>query len=466
MVSREMDKVMDIRALAKAQRKRKGSWWAQLWVQVLIAVALGAILGIVYPNIATDMKPLGDGFIKAIRMIIGPIIFTIVVVGIAKMGDMKAVARIGWRALIYFEAVTAIALTLGLLAGNLWPTGAGINANPASLDIKAVAAFVTHSGTHTVSAFLLDIIPSTFVGAFTQGQILPILFISLLFGLGLCAMGERAKPVINILDGVMTGLFQVVKFIMYFAPLGAFGAIAFTIGKFGIGTLLGLGKLVLAVYAVNIFFVVVILGIFIKLSGLPFWKTLSFFKDEMLFVFFATSFEAMLPRCMQKLERLGCTEEAVGLIMPAGMTFNMDASAIYMSMSVLFIAQATNIHLGWEQQLTILGVMLFTSMGAGGVAGAGFVALAATLPAVPIIPIGGLALLLGVDRFMSQIRALVNLTSDVLGTLVIARWAGALDMEKARRVLAGLEEEAIVPATVSGEPGGGAGFAGSAVANS
>ena len=411
--------------------------YQRLYLQVLIAMAIGALLGWLYPDLATSLKPLSDGFIKAIRAIIQPIIFLTVVVGIATMGNLRQIARIGAKALIYFEVVSTLALLIGVAIGNLYHFGAGINADPASLNTKLVAGYVEHAKSLTIVDFLLGIVPDSFVGAFTHGDILPVLFLAVLFGLALCQVGERAKPLVNLLDIAVHGLFGVVRIIMYFAPLAALGAIAFTIGKYGLHTLLQLGQLVAGVYIVSILFVIIVLGGALRLAGFNLWRVLAYFKDEILFVFCATSAETMIPRSMAKLEKLGCPKEVVGLVIPAGFSFNMDGTAIYMTMAVLFIAQATNIDLSWTQQLTILFVMLFTSKGAAGVTGGGFIALAATMPAISALPIGGLALLVGIDRFMAEIRAATNLTSNIIATLVIARWSGTVDMAQASAELLG-----------------------------
>ena len=415
--------------------------YQRLYLQVLMAMAIGALLGWLYPDFATSLKPLSDGFIKAIRAIIQPIIFLTVVVGIATLGNLRQIARIGAKALIYFEAVSTLALLIGVAIGNLYHFGAGINADPASLNTKLVAGYVEHAKSLTIVDFLLGIVPDSFVGAFTRGDILPVLFLAVLFGLALCQLGERAKPLVNLLDIAVHGLFGVVRIIMYFAPLAALGAIAFTIGKYGLHTLLQLGQLVAGVYIVSILFVIIVLGGALRLAGFSLWRVLAYFKDEILFVFCATSAETMIPRSMAKLEKLGCPKEVVGLVIPAGFSFNMDGTAIYMTMAVLFIAQATNIDLSLTQQLTILFVMLFTSKGAAGVTGGGFIALAATMPAISALPIGGLALLVGIDRFMAEIRAATNLTSNIIATLVVARWSGTVDMAKAARALSGDEGE-------------------------
>jgi len=409
--------------------------FGKLYVQVIIGVVLGIALGYAEPALATAVKPLGDAFIKAIKVMVAPIVFTTVVVGIATMGDLRRVASVGIKALIYFEVVSTLALLIGMIVGNVWLFGSSMNIDAKTLDAGAVASYVNQAKSLSITDFLLNIIPTTFIDPFAKGEILQILFVAVLFGLALCQLGERAKPLVNLLDQAAKGLFGMVRVIMYAAPIGAFAAIAFTVGKFGITTLLDLGEFVLAVFAVCLGFVVVVFGVALRLCGFRLSRVVGYFKEEILFVFAATSSEAMMPRCMEKLERLGCSKEVVGLVMPAGFSFNMDGAAIYMAMAVLFIAHATNIDLSWSQQLVMLFVMLFTSKGVVGVTGGGFVALAATLPAVGILPIGGLTLLLGVDRFMSEIRAAANLTSNIVATLVVARWSGAVDLAQAMPML-------------------------------
>jgi aerobic C4-dicarboxylate transport protein len=411
--------------------------FGRLYIQVLIGVAIGIALGYADPQLAISLKPFGDAFIKAIKVMVAPIVFTTVVVGIAAMGDIRRVASVGLKAIIYFEIVSTLALLVGMAAGNFWPVGAGMNVDPNTLDAGAVASYVTQAKSLTITDFLLNIIPTTFVDPFVKGEVLQILFVAVLFGLALCQVGERARPLIAILDQVAKGLFAMVRVIMYFAPIGAGAAIAFTVGKFGVKTLLDLGEFVFAIFAVCLAFIVVVFGFVLRLCGFRLLRVLGYFKEEILFVFAATSSEAMMPRCMEKLEELGCSKEVVGLVMPAGFSFNMDAAAIYMAMAVLFIAHATNIDLSMSQQFVMLFVMLFTSKGVVGVTGGGFVALAATMPAVGILPIGGLTLLLGVDRFMSEIRAAGNLISNIVATLVVARWTGAVDLAQAKRMLGG-----------------------------
>ncbi len=399
----------------------------KLYVQVLIAIAIGILLGHFYPSLGVEMKPLSDGFITLIRAVVPPIIFVTVAIGIAKMGDMRRVGVVGVRAIIYFEVVSTLALLIGLAVGNQLQPGAGLHIDPAHLDEKAIAGYVTSAKSLTIVDFLMKMIPTNLVGAVAQGDILPVLVMAILFGFALCYMGERGERLVGVMDDFMHALFGVVRIIMYVAPLAAFGAMAFTIGKFGFGMLASLGWLLASVYLTSILFVLIVFGLIARLFELRVWKIIRYFKDELLIAFAATSGEAMMPRSMAKLERLGCSEETVGLVMPSGFSFNTDGTAIYMTTAVLFIAQATDINLTIGQQLMILFVMLFTSKGAAGVAGAGFVALAATLPTLGVLPVGGLALLLGVERFMSEIRAVTNLFSNIFATVVIARWMGEID---------------------------------------
>lgn len=407
----------------------------KLYVQVILAVALGALLGYLEPDFGIALQPFGDVFIKAIKIVVAPIIFVTIVAGIAKMGDMRRVALVGGKALIYFEIVSTLALIIGILVGNIWKIGLGINADAKTFDLKLVEPYAQNAKSLTVSDFLLNIVPSNFIEPFARGDILPVLFLALLSGLALTIAGEKSKPLLQLFDAVAALLFGMVRLIMYFAPLAALCAMAFTVGKYGFGALAELGQLVASVYLVSILFVVIVLGSLLKLAGFSIWRVLGYFKDEILFVFVATSAETMMPRSMEKLEKLGVSREAVGLVMPGSFAFNMDGTAIYMTMSVLFLARAFNVELSVSNQLMILFVMLFTSKGAAGVTGGGFVALAATLPVIHPIPVAGLALLLGVDRFMAEIRAATNLTSNIIATLVVGRWAGAVDMAAARREL-------------------------------
>jgi Na+/H+-dicarboxylate symporter len=409
----------------------KTPFYRKLYVQVLIAVAIGAVLGFAYPDLSGYFKPYGDAFVRAIKVVVAPIIFTTIVVGIAKMGDIRRVANVGVKALIYFEVASTLALIIGMVVGNVWKVGVGLNADPAAFDTKAVEGYAKIAKSVTLSDFFMSIIPTSFVEPFVKGDILPVLFIAILLGTALALAPSRGKPLVAFLDSASVALFGMVRIIMYFAPLAALCAMAFTVGKYGLRTLLDLGQLVASVYVVSVLFVVIVLGAFLRLSGLNIFRVLNYFKDEILFVFAATSAETMMPRSMQKLEKLGVSREVVGLVMPGGFSFNMDGTAIYMTMAVLFLAHAFNVELTIWHQLSVLFVMLFTSKGAAGVTGGGFIALAATLPVVDAVPVAGIALLLGVDRFMAEIRAATNLTSNIIATLVVGRWVGGMDMKTA-----------------------------------
>jgi Na+/H+-dicarboxylate symporter len=414
---------------------RRSRFYQKLYVQVIFAVVVGAMLGYFYPHLGIVLKPYGDAFVRAIRVVVAPIIFTTIVVGIAKMGDIKRVANVGIKALIYFEVASTIALIIGMIVGNVWKVGLGINAHPSAFDIKTVEGYAKTAQDLTITDFFLGIIPNSFAEAFVKADILPILFIAVLLGLALAMIRDKSKPLVSVLESLSEALFGMVRVIMYFAPIAAACAMAFTVGKYGLHTLLDLGELVVSVYIVSAIFVVVVFGGFLALCGFSIIQVLNYFKDEIIFVFAATSAETMMPKSMQKLEKLGISREVVGLVMPGGFSFNMDGTAIYMTMSVLFLTHAFNIDLTLTQQLTILFVMLFTSKGAAGVTGGGFIALAATLPAIDALPIAGLALLLGVDRFMAEIRAATNLTSNIVATIVVGKWVDAVDEHKAHSEL-------------------------------
>jgi aerobic C4-dicarboxylate transport protein len=418
-------------------RGTKKPLYTHLYFQVLTGIAIGVVLGYVWPSTGAAMRPLGDGFIRLIRMIIAPIIFGTVVVGIAKMGDMRNVGRIGLRALIYFEIVSTIALVIGLVIINIYKPGVGINADPSTLDVKAVAAYASTAEQLTTVQFLMNIIPATVVGAFASGEILQVLFFSVLFGLALLHFGEKGRGLVGIIDEVTHALFGVVAIIMRVAPIGAFGAMAFTIGQYGIGTLFSLGKLMAGFYATCLLFIFVVLGGIAAWTGFSILKFINYIKEELLIVLGTSSSESVLPRMMAKLENLGCSKSVVGLVIPTGYSFNLDGSSIYMTMAAIFIAQATNTPLTIGQQLGILGVLLLTSKGAAAVTGGAFVTLAATLSTIPTIPVAGLALIVGIDRFMSEARALTNLIGNGVGTVVIAKWDGALNTRRMNRILDG-----------------------------
>ena len=406
-----------------------------LYVQVLIAIVLGVILGYTEPAWGAAMKPLGDAFIKLIKMLIAPIIFTTVVSGIAGMGDLKKIGRVGLKALFYFEVVSTLALVIGLLVVNWIQPGVGINADVTTLDTKSVAQYTTAAQHSSTTDFLLHVIPDTFVGAFAQGEILQVLLISLLFGFALAGLGDHARPVVNLLHDVARAFFGIVSMVTKIAPVAAFGAMAFTIGKYGLGSLISLGQLMLCVYITCAFFVFIVLGAIARWHGFSVFRLLAYIKEELLIVLGTSSSETVLPRMIQRMEAVGCERSVVGIVLPAGYSFNLDGTSIYLTMAAIFVAQATNTPLTLTQQLTILGVLLLTSKGAAGVTGSGFITLAATLGAVSHIPIAGLALLIGVDRFMSEARALTNLCGNAVAMVVIAMWEGAFDRTKAGAIL-------------------------------
>jgi aerobic C4-dicarboxylate transport protein len=412
-----------------------GKWYQHLYVQVLSAIVLGVLLGHFYPSLGEAMKPLGDAFIKIIKMLIAPIIFFTVVHGIASMKDMKKVGRVGLKALIYFEVVTTLALVIGLLVINFWKPGVGMNIDLSAIDTKSIAAFTAKAKEQSTVHFLMDIIPSTVVGAFATGEILQVLFFALLFAFGLQALGERGESTLRLIDVVSHVFFRIVGIIMKLAPIGAFGAMAFTIGKYGVGTLVSLGNFMLSFYATCLLFIFLILGGIAALCGFSILKFIRYIKEELLIVLGTSSSESVLPRMIAKMENLGCETSVVGLVIPTGYSFNLDGTCIYLTMAAIFLAQATNTELTFWQQLGIIGILLLTSKGAAGVTGSGFIVLAATLASVGTIPVASIALILGIDRFMSEARALTNLIGNGLATVVVARWEGALDEARLRRVL-------------------------------
>ena len=410
-------------------------FYTHLYAQVLTAIVIGVLLGHFYPQLGEQMKPLGDGFVKMIKMLIAPIIFCTVVHGIASMEDMKKVGRVGLKALIYFEVLTTLALILGLIVVNLLQPGAGMNVDPRALDTRSIQIYTTKAGQQSTVEFLMHIIPNTVVGAFAEGEILQVLFFAILFAFGMFMLGERGRPVINLIGTISHGLFNVVGIIMKVAPIGAFGAMAFTIGKYGVGTLLSLGKLMLAFYATCLIFVFFVLGGIAWLTGFSIWKFIKYIKEELLIVLGTSSSESVLPRMIAKLENLGCKESVVGLVIPTGYSFNLDGTCIYLTMAAIFLAQATNTDLTLLQQLGIIGVLLLTSKGAAGVTGSGFIVLAATLASVGSIPVASIALILGVDRFMSEARALTNLVGNGVATVVVSKWENALDEQRLHQQL-------------------------------
>ncbi len=406
-----------------------------LYLQVLTAIILGILLGNFYPEIAVSMKPLGDGFIKLIKMLITPIIFCTIVSGIAGMQNMEKVGRVGLKTLLYFEVASTIALILGLLVVHILKPGVGMNIDIHTLDAQSLNIYTEAAKTHSIVDFFLNIIPSSVVDAFAKGDILQVLLFSLLFGFSLAAMKDTGADVMVVIHKISQILFGIVDTIMKLAPIGAFGAMAFTIGKYGISSLIPLFSLMGSFYLTCILFIVGVLGLVTKIIGFSIFKFIRYFKEELLIVLGTSSSESVLPSTMTKLEKLGCSKSIVGLVIPTGYSFNLDGTSIYLTMAALFIAQATNTQLTWTQEFTLLGVLLLTSKGAAGVTGSGFITLAATLSTVPSIPVEGLALILGIDRFMSEARALTNLIGNGVATIVAAKWENELNENKMHQIL-------------------------------
>jgi len=407
-----------------------------LYVQVLIAVAAGIALGIVAPTLGGRLRPLGDGFIKLVKMLFLPVIFTTVALGIARMESLKDLGRVGVRALVYFEAVSTFALLVGLAVVNLVGPGRGMNVDPATLDTRGLQGYVS-ARPPSVEDFVLNLIPSSVVDAFARNEILQVLLFSILLGVALARLGPRAEPLAAVLDSVRHALFVMVGLVMRLAPLAAFGAMAFTVGTYGFRSLLPLATLVASMYATCALFVLLVLGAVARLAGFRLWRLLRYLKDELALVLGTASSESVLPQLMRKLEDAGCSRAVVGLVVPSGLAFNPDGQCIYYTMAAVFVAQATNTPLGLADQLLVLGVLMVTSKGSAGVTGSGFITLAATLASLGTIPVSGMVLLLGVDRFMSEARALTNTIGNAVGTMAIARWVGALDPVRVQQVLAG-----------------------------
>jgi len=409
--------------------------YTSLYLQVIVAIVIGVLLGHFLPQTGEAMKPLGDGFIKLIKMIIAPIIFCTVVVGIAGMEDMKKVGKTGGYALLYFEIVSSIALIVGLTIVNIVQPGVGMNVDPATLDQKGIAAYTKPGQMASTTDFLLNVIPNTVIDAFAKGEILQVLLFAVLFGFALHKFGGRGTLVFDWIEKSSHVLFTIVGYIMRVAPIGAFGAMAFTIGKYGVGSLVQLGKLMGTFYLTCLIFVLVVLGLIARFHGFSILKFIRYIKEELLIVLGTSSSESVLPRMMAKLENLGVKKSTVGLVIPTGYSFNLDGTSIYLTMAAVFVAQATNTPMTLQQELTLLGVLLLTSKGAAGVTGSGFIVLAATLSAVGHVPVAGLALILGVDRFMSEARALTNLVGNGVATVVVGKWCGELDEARMKRVL-------------------------------
>lgn len=401
-----------------------------LYFQVLVAIVIGIIFGYLYPTLGTEMKPLGDAFIKLIKMIIGPIIFCTIVVGIAGMGDMKKVGRVGGKALLYFECVTTFSLFFGILLVEVLKPGQGMNIDPSTLDSSAVQMYAQSTPAHSVGQFFMNMIPNTVTDAFAKGDILQVLLFSIIFGWALSRLGEKGRPLLTMINYVSQTFFRIVDIIMLFAPVGTFGAMAFTIGAYGIESLGSLLKLLGTFYLACILFLICIICPIARWAGVNFWRYLTYFKDELLIVFGTASSESVLPRMMEKLEKLGCSKSIVGLVIPTGYSFNLDGTSIYLTIAAIFLAQATNTDLTFMQEATIIAVLLLTSKGASGVTGSGFIVLAATLTSMPSIPVGALALIFGVDRFMTQGRALTNLVGNGIATFVVAEWEKEIDYDK------------------------------------
>ncbi len=430
---------------AVAETPRRKKWTGQLYLQVLVAIVLGAALGHFYPTYGEALKPLGDAFIKLVKMIIAPVIFLTLVTGIAGMKELGSVGRVAGKAFAYFLFFSTLALIVGLIVANVIQPGAGMNVDVASLDAASIADYSHKAHETTITGFLMSIIPNTLVGAFTDGNILQILLVAILFGIAISLVGKPAQPVLDFLERLSIIVFRLVGILMRAAPLGAFGAIAFTIGKYGIGSLANLGALVATFYFTSALFVLVVLGTVGKLTGFSILKLIRYLKAELLLVLGTSSSEAALPNLIQKMEAAGCEKSVVGLVVPTGYSFNLDGTNIYMTLAALFIAQATNTDLTLGQEVLLLLVAMISSKGAAGVTGAGFITLAATLSIVPTIPIAGMALILGVDRFMSECRSLTNFIGNAVATIVVARWENALDRDKLNAALNGVLPE-LVPA--------------------
>jgi aerobic C4-dicarboxylate transport protein len=414
---------------------RSRRWFQHLWLQVLIAVILGGALGAIWPAAGESMKPLGDALIKVIRMVIAPIVFCTVVHGIAGMNSMKRAGRIGLKAIVYFELVTTLALMVGLLAVDIVGPGRGMHVDASALDVHAVQGYISRTGSETVAGFLLDIIPNTVVGAFANGDPLPVVFFSVLFALATQKLGRRGRLVLRLVEDTGKVFFILIGMVMRFAPLGAFGAMAFTIGKYGLGAVAALSQFMLCFYATCLLFIFGVLGVVCRLAGFSIVKLVRYLKEELLLVFGFSSSEPVLPRFIMKMENLGCSESVVGLVIPTGYSFNLDGTCIYLTMSAVFLAQATDTHLTLLQQIGIVVVLLLTSKGAAAITGSGFIVLAATLGSVGHIPVASIALIFGIDRFMSEARALTNFIGTAVATIVVAKWEGELDAPRMREAL-------------------------------
>ncbi|MBJ6120923.1 dicarboxylate/amino acid:cation symporter [Sphingomonas mollis] len=414
-------------------------WYKHLYAQVLIAIIAGVLLGHFYPATGESVKPVGDAFIKLVKMVIAPVIFLTIVTGIAGMRDLASVGRVAGKAFVYFFFFSTLALIVGMIVANVIQPGAGLNIDPATLDASKISDYTAKAHDTTITGFLTGIIPDTFVSAFSEGNILQVLFVAILFGVSLALVGERGEGVLNFLNDISVAFFKLVAIVMKVAPIGAFGAMAFTIGKYGVGTLANLAALVGTFYLTSLLFVLVILGTVAKLAGFSILRLISYLKAELLLVLGTSSSESALPALIEKMERAGCPKSVVGLVVPTGYSFNLDGTNIYMTLAALFIAQATNVDLTLGQQILLLSVAMLSSKGAAGVTGAGFITLAATLSIVPSVPVAGMALILGVDRFMSECRSLTNFIGNAVATVVVSRWEGALDRDRFDAAMRGEE---------------------------
>ncbi|MGU3493088.1 dicarboxylate/amino acid:cation symporter [Xanthobacteraceae bacterium A53D] len=450
---------MAIAIPAAAAPKKPKKFYHQLYVQVLFAIIVGMVLGHYYPAFAVQMQPLGDAFIKLVKMIIAPVIFLTVVTGIAGMRDLGKVGRVAGKAMIYFLTFSTLALIIGLIIANVVQPGAGMNIDPATLDPKATASYVAKAHDSTIVGFLMNIIPATPIAAFGSGDVLQVLFFSVLFGIALAGVGDHGEPVMRLFQSASAAMFRLVHILMKTAPIGAFGAMAFTIGRYGIGSVANLLFLIATFYITSFLFVVVVLGAVARYNGFSIFALLRYIKEELLLVLGTSSSEAALPSLIEKMEQAGCRKSVVGLVIPTGYSFNLDGTNIYMTLAALFIAQATGIELSLWDQILLLLVAMLSSKGAAGITGAGFITLAATLSVVPTVPLAGMALILGIDRFMSECRAITNFIGNAVATIVVARWEGELDVERLNAALAGnpipLEQDApeypVAPAPVPAE---------------
>ncbi len=419
------------------QPEARRPWWTHLYVQVLTAIAAGVLLGHFWPETGVQLKPVGDGFIKLVKMIIAPVIFLTVSTGIASVGESKALGRLTLKTFAYFLFFSTLALIVGLIIANVFQPGAGMNIDPATLNAGAVADYQAKAHEATLTGFLMEIIPTTFVSALTSGSILQALFVAVLFGIALSHTGSAGAAVLAMLEKISVVFFRIVAMLMRFAPIGAFGAMAFTIGEYGVGSLASLGKLIATFYLTSLFFVLVVLGTMARIAGFSILRLIAYLKAELLLVLGTSSSEAALPSLMEKLERAGCAKPVVGMVVPTGYSFNLDGTNIYMTLAALFVAQATGVHLSLGEQIALLLVAMVSSKGAAGVTGAGFITLAATLTVVPSVPVAGLALILGIDRFMSECRALTNFIGNALAAIVVAKWEKALDQNALDHALGG-----------------------------